>query len=119
MVSVVHSLRYSCGNRYPACLGNATVRILVMPAIRDNAYIWVTWLTRLLSGENSGEWAAWFRANHEGWSYEKVSSDFDSTTWQLNHTTLLNHILSELEEEERKTVFTENLNSFFLRGSLG
>jgi len=86
-----------------------------MPAIRDNAY---TWLTRLLSGENSGEWAAWFRANHEGWSCEKVSSDFDSTTWQLNHTTLLNHILSELEEE-RKTVFTENQNSFFLRGSLG
>ena len=88
-----------------------------MPAIRDNAYIWVTWLTRLLSGENSCEWAAWFRTNHEGWSYEKVSSDFDSTTWQLNHTTLLNHILSELEEKEGITVFTENQNSFFLRGA--
>ena len=25
-------------------------------------YIWVTWLTKLLSDENSCEWAAWFRS---------------------------------------------------------
>ena len=27
---------------------------------RDEPYIWVTWLTRLLVGENSCEWAVWF-----------------------------------------------------------
>ena len=84
-----------------------------MPERRANAFIWVTWLTRLLVGENSCEWAAWFRANHEGWSYEKVPSDFDATTWQLNHTALLNRIRSELEVDG-KTVFTENQNSFSL-----
>ena len=87
-----------------------------MPERRANAYIWVTWLTRLLVGENSCEWAAWFRANHEGWSYEKDPSDFDATTWQLNHTALLNRIRSELEVDG-KTVFTENQNSFSLRGA--
>ena len=39
----------------------------------------------------------------------------DATTWQLNHTALLNRIHSELELEG-KTVFTENQNSFSLGG---
>ena len=57
-----------------------------MPETRATPYIWVTWLTKLLVGENSCEWAAWFRAHHESWSYDKVPSTFDATTWQLNHT---------------------------------
>ena len=40
-------------------------------------YIWVSWLTRLLLGEASSEWAARFRAQHEGWSWSGVYSDFD------------------------------------------
>jgi len=45
---------------------------------RDMPYIWITWLTKLLVGENSCEWAAWFRANHECRSYDKVPSPFDA-----------------------------------------
>ena len=63
-----------------------------MPVERTNPYIWVTWLTKLLVGENSCEWAAWFRSDHETWSYDKVPSTFDATTWQLNHTALLNRM---------------------------
>ena len=82
---------------------------------RDMPYIWATWLTKLLVGENSCEWAAWFRANHDSKSYSKVPSDFDATEWQLRHTELLNRVRIELEEDG-KTVFTENQNSFTLRG---
>ncbi len=82
---------------------------------RDSPYIWVTWLTKLLVGENSCEWASWFRANHENWSYDKVPSSFDNAGWQLEHTRLLNEIRSEMESKG-KAVFTENQNSFTLRG---
>ena len=87
-----------------------------MPELRATPYIWVTWLTKLLVGENSCEWAAWFRSRHESWSYGKVQSHFDATTWQLNHTALLNQIRTRLEGEN-ETVFTENQNAFTLRGS--
>lgn len=82
---------------------------------RDMPYIWVTWLTKLLVGENSCEWAAWFRANHEGRSYDKVLSDFDSTEWQLQHTELLTRVRAKIEDDG-ETVFTEGQNSFNLRG---
>lgn len=82
---------------------------------REMPYLWVTWLTKLLVGENSCEWAAWFRANHEGWSYDKISSTFDATAWQIKHTELLNKTIVRLEKEG-KTVFTENQNKFTLRG---
>ena len=37
---------------------------------RDGSYFWVTWLTKLLTGENSCEWASWFRARHKSGSWE-------------------------------------------------
>ena len=87
-----------------------------MPEERVTPYIWVTWLTKLMVGETSCEWAAWFKARHENWSYKKVPNGFDATTWQLNHTALLNRIRSDLEGKG-KTVFTEGQNQFALRGS--
>lgn len=84
---------------------------------RENPYIWVTWLTRLLVGEHSCEWSAWFKAQHEGSSWNKVPSTFDMATWQVEHTGLVGQIRTQLEKEG-KTVFTENQNSFVLRGSV-
>jgi hypothetical protein len=86
-----------------------------MPIKRDSPYIWVTWLTKLLVGENSCEWAAWFKANHEGRSWTKVPSNFDASEWQLNHTDLLNGIREEMEHDG-KVVFTEAQNAFSLKG---
>ena len=58
---------------------------------KDGPYIWVTWLTRLLVGENSCEWAAWFRAQHEGSSCDKVLRDgFDLVGCQIAHTAGIN-----------------------------
>ena len=56
-------------------------------------YIWVTALSKLLTGENSCEWADWFKAHHQGWT--KPPSDFDSATWMLEHTPI-NHYQNPL-----------------------
>ena len=82
---------------------------------RDGPYISVTWLTRLLVGENSCEWSSGFRARHEGWSWEKVSSSIDQVGWQLAHTAGINENRQRWEEQGF-TVFTENQNSFTLQG---
>ena len=84
-----------------------------MPRPRETPYVWATWLAKLLAGENSCEWAASFRAHYQDWA--KPPSDFDSTQWMLDHTALVN---TERESREKLgyEVFTENQNSFRLRG---
>ncbi len=87
-------------------------------ARRDGPYIWVTWLTKLLVGEHSCEWASWFRAQHEGWSWTKAKmggDGFDPVGWQMAHTAGINDARPEWEELGY-SVFTENQNSFALRG---
>ena len=79
-------------------------------------YVWVTWLPRLLSGESSCEWASWFKAQHEGWSWSRMPSDFDQAGWLMNHTSLLNQ-QRQRWEAQGYTVLTEGQNSFNLRGS--
>ena len=84
-----------------------------MAELRKNGpYIWVTWL---LVGENSCEWAAWFRAQHEGWSWVRVPNGFDQVGWQLAHTAGINECRAQWEERGY-TVFTGNHNSLALRG---
>ena len=55
---------------------------------REHPYIWATWLPRLLTGENSCEWAVWFKAHYQNWT--RTPSEFNQTEWMLNHTALLN-----------------------------
>ena len=62
---------------------------------RDNVYVWVTWLSRLLVGDASCEWASWFKAHHSG--YVKASRDFSLSTWKMHHTRLLNDVRDKLE----------------------
>ena len=86
-----------------------------MPEKRtDGPYIWVTSLAKLLTGENSCEWAAWFKAHHRSWS--KPPSDFDSTGWMLKHTALVNTERESLENAGYE-VYTENQNMFRLKGA--
>ncbi len=87
-----------------------------MTELRAGPYIWVTWLSRLLAGGFSCEWAAWFKARHK--SYERMPSDFDMAQWQIAHTSLLNDVRDGLEREGR-AVFVESQNYFTLRGSSG
>ena len=80
------------------------------------SYVWVTWLPRLLSGESSCEWASWFKAQHGGWSWSRMPSDFDQAGWMMNYTSLLNQQRQKWEQQGY-TVLTEGQNSFTLRGS--
>ena len=93
------------------------IRRSEMAELRANGpYIWVTWLTKLLVGENSCEWAAWFRTQHENWSWNKVPDTTDWTPWRIAHTARINEVREELEAEGY-TVFTEGQNWFSLRGN--
>ena len=85
----------------------------LLPRPRENPYIWVTWLAKLLAGESSCEWSAWFRAHYQDWA--KPPSDFNQAQWMLDHTALVNQA-RESREKLDYTVFTEGQNSFRLRG---
>lgn len=83
---------------------------------RTNVYVWVTWLSRLLVGDASCEWASWYKAHYSG--YAKTTRDFSLSTWKMHHTRLLNDVRDKLEADGH-TVFTERANWFKLQGSSG
>ena len=80
---------------------------------RETSYICATWLARLLTGENSCEWAVWFKAHHRNWT--RTPSEFNQAEWMLNHTALLNKRIAEWELSHY-SVAIEGQNSFQLRG---
>lgn len=78
-----------------------------MAVPRDNIYVWITWLSKVMAGEQSCEWASWFKAHH---TYEKLPSDFDVAAWSIDHT----RCLRELHIERKKVgeiVTIESQNS--------
>ncbi len=80
---------------------------------REHPYIWATWLPRLLTGENSCEWAAWFKAHYKNWS--RAPSDFDQARWLMLHTALLNEQRDQWEADGYQ-VGIEGQNKFEVRG---
>jgi hypothetical protein len=76
---------------------------------RDGVYIWVTWLTKLMTGEMTCEWASWLKANYE--YYERIPSDFDAASWQIEHTKLLRELRIE-RQKAGGVLFAERQNSF-------
>ncbi len=82
---------------------------------RDKPYVWVTWITPLLSGDAQCTWAAWFKANHK---YKSRPSDFDSAAWTARHNELLGKRATELEKDGW-VVKLEDQNSFKLVGREG
>ena len=70
-----------------------------MPVRRNKPYVWVAWIKRLLSGEATCTFAAYFKAQHDSKSYEKVKTGFNLVEWQMDHTELLNKTRKELEEQ--------------------
>ena len=84
---------------------------------RNHPYIWPTWLTKLLAGENSCEYATWYRAHYQ--NYEKIDDGFDFAAWNEQHTALINRVRAELEiAKEPVKVFTENQNKFTYKSPL-
>lgn len=76
-------------------------------------YIWVTWLAKLLGG-NQCLWSAWFKAHFK---YQKVVEDegFELAAWARDHDRMMRDRREELEEAGWN-VATESQNEFKLEG---
>jgi hypothetical protein len=80
---------------------------------RVSPYVWTTWLSKLLVGDQSCEWATWFRTHHE--RYEKAPSSLDAAGWKMAHTALLDRKYRQLVEANH-SVSMEGQNKFSLKG---
>lgn len=78
---------------------------------RPSPLLHVSWLKKLLVGDNSCEWATWFRAHYVGYKKEP----FNLTTWKVEHTALVNRKRKDLESEGQP-VRIEAQNKFTLSG---
>lgn len=85
-----------------------------MTVRRASPYVWTTWLSKLLVGDQSCEWATWFRTRHE--RYEKAPSSFDAAGWKMAHTALLDRKYRQLVEANH-SVSIEGQNKFSLKGT--
>ena len=77
-------------------------------------YIWVTWLTKLLSGEDQCWWAAWFKAHYK---FQKVQRDFDSAAWSAAHNDMLQKQIGRLTADGA-LCYIEGQNSFAIEGEI-
>jgi hypothetical protein len=87
-----------------------------MTVPRSDVYIYATWLSKLLAGLSSCEWAAWFKSHYTG--YTKANSDFDFATWRSDHHKLLRQTQNELFNY-RGTTLLEDQCFFRLKGKSG
>jgi len=78
---------------------------------RDKPYIYVTWLSKLISGESQCEYVSWFKAHFK--SEKSSSANFDLVKWTINHNQLLHKRRGELEQQGY-IVQIEDQNSFKL-----
>lgn len=82
---------------------------------RSSPYIYVTWLTKLLAGEEQCQWKSWFKAHYR---WEKPLSDFDLAQWTANHTQML-QARAAVMRKEGYAVYIEGQNDFRLQGKSG
>ena len=82
----------------------------------NGPYVWVSWISKLLVGEVSCQWGTWFRAQHEGSSWEKVPSDFDHVRWLIKHSELVEQTRRYYERQGCQ-VSVDSQNAFTLRGN--
>jgi len=77
---------------------------------RNNIYIYVTWLTKLLAGENQCKWATWYKAHYQ---YSKIppKDPLSLAEWTREHNILLQQ-RKEKYEKEKYRVTIEDQNAF-------
>ncbi len=80
-----------------------------MARLRDGQFVWVTWLSKVISGEVKCEWAPWFRTRYQDWT--KPPSDFQSTQWQIEHTQALSELVAQ-RSGLGESVWKEDQNRF-------
>jgi hypothetical protein len=88
-----------------------------MTVRRDGTYVWVTWLSRLMAGDSSCEWGAWFKSHFQG--YAKAPSDFDLAAWTIKHTRLLRELRIERQAAGEQTLIEGQGQFYYERPSTG
>ncbi|MBI4507833.1 MAG: PD-(D/E)XK nuclease family protein [Chloroflexi bacterium] len=83
---------------------------------RDGVYVWVTWLAKLMAGEFTCQWSAWFRSHYTG--YTRAPSDFQLAAWTAEHAQLLDELVRE-RAGVGEAVYREDQNRFRVRRSSG
>ena len=78
-----------------------------MATKRDGVFVWITWLAKVMAGEQACEWASWFKAHFE--NYTKAPSDFDTAKWKIEHTRKLRELRLECQKLGAR-VFLEGEN---------
>lgn len=83
---------------------------------RNGPYIWVTWITGILAGDDSCGFSAWFKAHNK---YDKVQKD-DNTLkqWKADHGAMVKKRAEELRKAGY-TVYLEDQNKFTMTGKTG
>jgi hypothetical protein len=87
-----------------------------MTVRRNQPYVWATWLSKVMAGEQTCLWASWFKAHYQ--DYPKVQSGFDLARWNVEHTRLLTRTRGELGALGA-VVRVEAQNAFRYRHSSG
>lgn len=89
-----------------------------MPVLRKGGpYIWVTWLTKLLTGDDSCEFASWFKTQFDTNSWTRAERAGNVARWQVGHTDLLNGRAREFREQGCQ-VSHEAQNHFTIQGKV-
>ena len=89
-----------------------------MPVLRkEGPYIWVTWLTKLLTGDDSCEHASWFKTQFDSNSWTRAERVTNLARWQVGHTDLKNAKAREFREQGYQ-VSHEAQNHFTIKGKL-
>ena len=89
-----------------------------MPVLRkEGPYIWVTWLTKLLTGDDSCEHVSWFKTQFDAKSWTKAERVTNLARWQVGHTDLKNAKAREFREQGYQ-VSHETQNHFTIKGKL-
>ena len=85
---------------------------------RGRPYVWVSWLTRLLAGENACVWKAWYKAH-----YKVPKDESPEREAFFAEQTIKHDAIQDVREKELKdagyTVKREEQGEFKLRGSKG
>jgi len=79
---------------------------------RDGNYVWITALSKLMSGDLQCTWSAWFKSHYSDWPH--MPDTFELTKWKVDH----NALLVELVQERRalgERVYRETQNKFQVR----
>ena len=83
---------------------------------RSGPFIWITWLSKLLAGQNECEWAASFKARYETDSWQKRDSGFDGFSWRAKNSEAVRDCRDRMERQGY-TMSIEGQNHFTLQGS--